>query len=140
LISVLDTNVLSELMKVTSDQRVVEFVDKLTIADIYVSAVTIAEILYGIERLAPGQRRERLRRFADTYFAPMTGRVLDFTEPAANRYATIVATREQLGRPISTADAMIAATCLDAKATLITRNIKDFVGIGLDAIDPWGAR
>ena len=135
---VLDTNVVSELMRVKSAQVVVDWVDRQHSADIHLSAVTVAELYYGVARLADGRRKnglaERIEAMLDEDF---DHRVLSFDETAAGHYAEIVVRRERVGRPISMADAQIAATCRSHGALLATRNIDDFIDTGVTLANPW---
>lgn len=100
--------------------------------------MTVAELLYGIARLPDGRRKTGLEEAAlqmlDEEFA---GRVLPFDEDAAVHYAALVSRREHAGRPISMADAQIAAICLHRAAALATRNSKDFEGVGIVLANPW---
>lgn len=132
----LDTNVVSELMRATPDDRVMRWLDAQAPDTLAVTSVTVAELLYGIARLPAGRKRTQLEAaFAETLEEEFT--ILPFDEAAAVDYATIVASQELRGRKVSMADAMIAATCMTAGATLATRNTKDFDPLGIELIDPW---
>jgi predicted nucleic acid-binding protein len=135
----LDTNVLSELMRPAPEPRVVGWLDSFADEDIWVSAVTEAEILLGIQLLPTGRRRDGLADLAGRMFeVDFSGRCLSFDAGAAVAYAGIVATRTRLGNPISVEDAQIAAIARAGGLALATRNVKDFSGIeGLKLIDPW---
>lgn len=137
---ILDTNVVSELIRPRADATVVAWVDQHPVDDVYLTAITTAELRYGIARLPQGKRRtglaDRVRRVIEEEF---TGRVLPFDDQAAHEYAQIVVDREGRGRPISMADAQIAAICRSYRAELATRNTKDFVHTGIAAVDPWEA-
>ena len=135
----LDTNVLSELMRPAPEPRVVRWLDACADEDIWVSAVTAAEILLGIQLLPQGRRRDGLAELARRMFeVDFSGRCLPFDAGAAVAYAEIVATRARCGRPISVEDAQIAAIAKAGGLALATRNSKDFAGIeGLTVIDPW---
>jgi toxin FitB len=136
---VLDTNVLSELMRLDPAPGVMEWVDAQPQYRLYVSAVTKAEIELGIALLPEGRRRDALTRAAASMFADFHGRCLPFDEVAATRYAALVAGRVRAGRPIGVKDAQIAATALANGFVLATRNLSDFAGIaGLAVVDPWG--
>ena len=137
----LDTNVLSELMRPAPEPRVVRWLDACAGADVFVSAVTEAEILLGIRLLPKGRRRDGLADLAGRMFEEdFSGRCLPFDAGAAVAYAGIVATRTRLGSPISVEDAQIAAIATAGGLTLATRNVKDFSGIeGLKVVDPWAA-
>lgn len=106
-------------------------------AGLYTTAVTVAEIRYGIARLPEGQRRESLHQAANEIFAAFPRQVLPFDLAAAGAYADVVAGRERLGQPIDGFDAQIAAICHAQAATLATRNTEDFADTGIDVLDPW---
>lgn len=134
---VLDTNVVSELMRPTPDPSVVSWVLDHQHDELRTTAVTYAEILYGIERLPRGKRRTRLRTTAADVFDAFAEQVLPFDADAAVEYARIVEGRERRGTPINGFDAQIAAICRAQAAPLATRNTKDFVGTGVTILDPW---
>ncbi len=134
---VLDTNVVSELMKPQPDQSVAGWVLGQEVAGLYTTSVTLAEILYGIERLPDGKRKELLRTTASEVFEPFADHVLPFDAGAAAHYSTLVATRDRLGLRINDCDAQIAAICLTHGSDLATRNVKDFEHSGVDVTDPW---
>lgn len=138
---VLDTNVISELVRDRPDPGVLAWVDARPVADLHLTSVTVAELLYGVERLPPGRRRAGLgAAVGDLVTVDFAGRVLPFDTAAAVAYAQVVAERDRAGRPIGMADAMIAAVALEAGAVLATRNVKDFAGVGIDLVDPWESR
>jgi predicted nucleic acid-binding protein len=134
---VLDTNVVSELMKPKPNESVAAWVRTEPARDLFTTSVTLAEVLYGIERLPDGKRKELLRTTASGAFAAFGDQVLPFDAGAAAHYATIVATRDQLGHPINGFDAQIAAICRTNGGGLATRNTKDFEHTGIDLTDPW---
>jgi predicted nucleic acid-binding protein len=135
---VLDTNVLSELMKAKPAPSVVAWVAKQAATELFTTAVTEAEIFYGIELLARGKRREALLAAAEAMFTEdLSGRILGFESDAARVFSKIAAHRRTLGTPISHADAQIAAIARVRGAKLATRNKQDFADCGLDVIDPW---
>ena len=135
---VLDTNVISELMRRQTDERVLNWVDAQDQDDLFATAVAVGEILYGIARLPEGKRKSDLRAAAnETFDVDFTDRILAFDKAAAEHYGHVVSQRERRGRPISMADALIAPICLSYSASLATRNIADFEGVGLELIDPW---
>jgi len=133
----LDTNVVSELMRLAPDLRVQDWVREVPPAIVYTTSVTLAEVRFVIARLPEGRRRTLLADAADDVFDRFADRVLPFGAAAAAQYGDIVAEREQAGAPISGFDAQIAAICRSRRATLATRNPDDFGGLGLDLIDPW---
>jgi predicted nucleic acid-binding protein len=134
---VLDTNVTSELMRPAPDASVRAWVLAAPPADLFTTAITLAEVGYGIERLPEGRRRDRVRDAAEDVFATFASRVLPFDDAAAGRYAVIVDRRERSGRPIRAFDAQIASICRSVGASLATRNTRDFTDTGIDLIDPW---
>lgn len=136
---VLDTNVISELMRPTPDARVVAWVRQLSPTAGCTTSVTLAEVRFGIARLPASRRRDYLRDAADDVFASFADRVLPFDAVAAGHYADIVVEREHGGAPISGFDAQIAAICRTHGAALATRNADDFDRLGLDLLNPWFA-
>jgi predicted nucleic acid-binding protein len=133
-----DTNVLSEIMKPDPDPRVLSWVDSIPTAQTAVTAITVAEILYGIRRLPDGTRRRKLTIAAESIFdEEFRNRILVFDAEAAVEYAALVVEREAAGLPISMADAQIAAICRTHECTLATRNVKDFDRTGVTILNPW---
>jgi len=136
---VVDTNVASELMRPSPSKAVVAWVRATPAWHLHTTAITVAEVLYGVRRLADSSRRTLLDTTAREVFSAFADRVLGFDERAAEQYADIVTDRESTGRPISGFDAQIAAICRVHGATLATRNAKDFHGTGIAILDPWVA-
>jgi predicted nucleic acid-binding protein len=135
---VLDTNVLSEVLRPEPEPRVLAWLDEQPANSIFTTAVTQGEILYGIRLLADGQRRRKLWDAASFMFNDdFAGRVLSFDSEAADHYAQIGASRRSAGRPISQFDATIAAITRAHGATLATRNSKDFEDCGVKVVNPW---
>lgn len=137
---VLDTNVISEIMRPMPSAAVGAWMSSQARDDLFTTAITVGEVLYGIELLPKGKRRDVLLREADaTFTEDFAGQVLPFDESAARVFALISAMRRSRGRPISTQDAQIAAIARIHGATLATRNKRDFDGCGVVVIDPWQA-
>ena len=135
---VLDTNVLSELMRHQPADAVLAWADRLKPQEVAITAMNEAEILQGIVRLPDSRCRKQLQQGWDMLLSDVLQQpVLPFNSPAAHWFAALVSHREALGRPISTADAVIAATVLAHDGQLATRNTADFDAIGLKLIDPW---
>jgi predicted nucleic acid-binding protein len=135
---ILDTNVLSELMRPTPSPRVVAWVAKQPAAELFTTSITEGEIFYGIELLAKGKRRESLLAAAEAMFAEdLAGRVVGFDSDGARAFSRIAAHRRTLGKPISHADAQIAGIAQVRGAKLATRNVADFEDCDLAAVDPW---
>ena len=135
---ILDTNVLSELMKPQPVPQVAAWVAQQSGTELFTTTITEAEIFYGIELLARGKRREALVSAAEAMFTQdLAGRVLGFESDAARIFSKVAAQRRALGRPISHADAQIASITRARRAKLATRNQSDFADCGIDVIDPW---
>jgi predicted nucleic acid-binding protein len=135
---VLDTNVLSELIRGEPDEGVMRWLDSCDATAVSTTAITAAELLYGVARLPSGRRKKQLREAVRGLIEEdLDGRVEPFDVTAAGHYAALVSDREAAGRPVSVADAQIAAICLKLEATLATRNVRDFEGTGIDLLDPW---
>jgi predicted nucleic acid-binding protein len=127
----LDTNLLSELMRVKPDATVLDWFSQNTHEAMHTSAVTQAEILTGVALLPAGKRRTALAMAADQMFEQdFAGHYLAFDAAAAKNYALIVAKRTRQGQAISTEDAQIAAIALASALTVATRNTADFENIG----------
>ncbi len=135
----LDTNVLSELMRLNPDTEVLKWLDQQPAAGLWISAITRAEIELGIALLPAGKRRQALTDTADVMFSEdFAGRCLPFDGRAAGHYAVIVANRARLGKQIAVEDAQIAAIASSNVLSLVTRNVKDFAGIeNLVIVNPW---
>jgi predicted nucleic acid-binding protein len=137
---VLDTNVISELMRPVPKPAVLAWVDAQSDRDLWLCSVMVSELLYGLARLPPGARRAQLTQAFEAMLAQdFAGRVLTFDLSAAVVNADLVSAREQLGQPLAMADAQIAATCLAHGARLATRNTRHFEGLGLVLLNPWQA-
>ena len=137
----LDTNVLSELMRPRPSLPVIAWLKKQRYTTIFTTSITQAEILLGIELLPAGKRRDELAGDASALFEEeFTGRIFPFGSEEAVAYSRIRAHRRHAGRPISEADAQIAAIAQTKKATLATRNTADFEDCGIGLIDPWKPR
>ncbi len=132
-----DTNVVSELMRPSPSRQVRDWVSAQAPGGLCTTAITVAEIRYGLERLADGRRKQSLLSAATEVFAAFSGYIQPFDADAAIWYATIVARRDRLGLPIDGFDAQIAAICRTRGAALATRNAKNFRETGIGVIDPW---
>jgi hypothetical protein len=137
---VLDTNVISELMKPAPAGSVLRWMAEHPATGLYTTSVTQAEILHGIMLLPAGKRRNALEAAAEAMFnEDFGGRILPFGPDAARPYAQIAAQRRRAGRPISQFDAQIAAVARSAGAAIATRNVTDYEGCGVKVLDPWEA-
>lgn len=137
---ILDTNVVSELIRAAPDPGVRAWVNSIPSTQITTTSITAAELYYGVARLPTGQRRQQLAVAVSALLNDaLRGRIAPFDERAARRYADVISGRERAGRPIEVLDAQIAAICRELGAALATRNIKDFEETGVELIDPWQA-
>ena len=135
---IIDTNVVSELMRPTPEPAVMTWFSGQDSAELYLTAVSEAELRAGAAILPAGQRRERLAAEVDAVVREdFTGRVLPFDSAAARAYAAIAASRRSAGRPILEADCQIAAIARASDAAVATRNGADFEHCGIAVIDPW---
>ena len=137
----IDTNVISELMRATPAPSVLNWFSTQDPSTLYLSAVTEAELRTGIAILPAGQRRDGLKAALDATIAEdFEGRILPFDTDAAKTYAEIASMRRAAGRPIADADCQIAAIARASGAVVATRNLRDFEGCGVDLVNPWGGQ
>ena len=135
---VLDTNVISELTRPTPSPTVLRWYRIQD--DFYTTAITQAEMLYGLELMAKGRRKQETLEALNTVFKEaFTGRILVFDSAAAVLYADVAASRKRMGRPIKYPDAQIAAIARSRGAAVATRNVADFEHCGIKVINPWTA-
>ncbi len=136
----LDTNVLSALMRREADPVVVAWLDQQPPESIWTTAITVFEIRFGLEILASGRRRRSLEdAFARALDQDFDGRVLPFDQTAAEAAAVIAAEQRRVGRPVEIRDVEIAGIAAARKATLATRNTRHFEATGIALVDPWSA-
>ena len=134
----IDTNVVSELMRPVPAPAVLDWFATREAADLFLSAVSEAELCAGAAYLPAGRRREGLVAAIDAMIVEdFGGRILSFDSAAAKSYAVIAAARRAAGRPIAEADCQIAAIARGRGAAVATRNVADFLGCGVEIIDPW---
>jgi predicted nucleic acid-binding protein len=137
---VLDTNVVSEVMKGIPDPTVHDWYRKTPRANLFVTTISEAEILAGIAVLPAGRRRSELVSLAiETFEKSFADRIFSFDSRSASHYADIVSARRRIGRPINPLDAQIAAIAREKGMAIATRNTRDFLKCGIDLIDPWAA-
>jgi len=135
---IVDTNVISELMRGEPNPAVLAWAAAQPRAQLYTTRISQAEILYGIAGLPQGRRRAALAAAANAMFdEDFRDRILPFDAGAAVRYPEVVLARRQAGKPIEKFDALIAATTLAAGASIVTRDTGGFAGCGLTVINPW---
>jgi toxin FitB len=134
---ILDTNVVSEVMKPVPSRTVTAWLSGRR-DELFTTAITVAEILYGIELLPKGRRRDSLQESAEATLAvDFADHILDYDESAARIFALISSVRRSHGRPIGIHDAQIAAIAKCHHAALATRDVGDFEGCGLRLVNPW---
>lgn len=136
----LDTNVISEAMKLRPDETVMTWIDSREPDGLWTCTIVVAEMLSGIDLMPIGNRQRLLRDKAELMFANIfEDRILSFDQTAARAYGAVVGRRKAVGRPIHEMDALIAATALANRATLATRNTADFEDCGIELVNPWQA-
>lgn len=136
----LDTNVLSALMRQTPDAEVVEWLDRQPRRSVWTTSITVFEIRFGLQVLAGGRRKTFLTSaFEHLLNQVLENRLAHFDAVAAQQAADLMATRQKQGRPCDLRDTMIAGIALASHATLATRNVKHFEYISSSVIDPWSA-
>lgn len=135
---ILDTNIISEMMKAHPEARVIQWMDQQKSTQLFISTITVAEITYGLCALPDGKRRTQLERaFNKTIQLAFAGRFLSFDFTAAGWYGKIMAARKISGRPLSVPDGQIAAIACAQGFALATRNGRDFIDCGLEIINPF---
>ncbi|HKI40227.1 MAG TPA: type II toxin-antitoxin system VapC family toxin [Mycobacterium sp.] len=134
----LDTNVLSALMRREPDRTVVAWLDDQPGESIWTTTITILEVRTGIELLEQGRRRRQLEQaFGELLTEDLGGRLQPFDQPAALAAASIAAARQRAGRPVEIRDVQIAGIATARRATLATRNTRHFDAVGVNVVDPW---
>lgn len=134
----LDTNVPSELIRTLPEPRVKHWVASRDQGALFLSVVTIGEFRRGFALLPDGKRRRQLELWFENHLMPFfAGRILPVTEHVADWWGRLDGRRQLSGRPLGTADGMIAATAMAHGLTLVTRNVNDFAELGLDILNPW---
>lgn len=136
---ILDTNVLSALMRTTPDAQVVTWLDRQPAASIWITSVTLFEARLGLALLPKGKRRLTLEAaFSRLLEDDLENRVLDFDAAAASEAATLAADRRR-GRPVDIRDTQIAGIAMARRAIVATRNIRHFQDLAVSVVDPWAA-
>ena len=134
----LDTNVVSELIRKAPDPAVTSWVSDHPLYDLFFSAVSEAELRYGAAILPPGRRRDTLFLEIDAMLRDaFEDRVLPFDSEAARAYGNIAAVRRSAGRPVAPADCQIASIAASRDMAVATRNVRDFEDMGIEVVDPW---
>lgn len=134
----LDTNVVSELVAVRPDERVIRWIDEQDPMSVYLSVITVGELCKGVEKLPDSSRKERLRSWLnDELLMRFQNRILDLDVKAMLKWGELVGRLERTGRPPAAIDSLIAAIAIANSCTLVTRNESDFRDTGLDVVNPW---
>ena len=134
----IDTNVVSEPWKLAPDTRVLDWLDAQAIETLFLSAITIAELRFGVAAMPEGNRRTVLHDRLEGEVLPLfSGRILTFDLDASKAYATLMAAARGSGKAIGTADGYIAATALAHGFSVATRDVSPFEAAGLNVINPW---
>lgn len=135
---ILDTNVLSALMRPQPDVVVLRWLDRQPETSIWTTSVTLMELRYGLESLPAGHRRERMMNELESVLRnEIEGRYISFDAPAAEEAARLMGRRKLLGRPGEIRDTMIAGIALASRATLATRNTSHFEDLSVPVVNPW---
>ena len=129
---------LSELVKIAPDRRVLEWIESMRGYDLCVSAMTWGELQRGVARLPESKRRSELRAWLQQLEVNFEDRILAFDSDAAEVWAVMTVEAESRGRPMSAFDSIIAATARAHDCRLVTRNVRDFADAGVDLVNPWG--
>ena len=138
---VLDTNVLSALMRKTPEAAVVTWLNRQPAESVWITSITLFEARFGLGLLPDGRRRRALETaFARLLEEDLENRVLDFDGPAASAAASLAAARQKTGRTVDMRDTQIAGIVLARRATLATRNLRHFGDLKVPVIDPWDSR
>ncbi len=137
----LDTNVLSEFnRRGAPNPKVKQWLEAADASSLYASVLTFAEIRFGVELLPQGKRRAELEQWIDRELpAWFDNRVLSVDRPVADRWGILRAQPQLKGRPLSIVDGLLAATAMQYKLTIVSRNVKDFASVGLAVVSPWEA-
>ena len=134
----LDTNVISEIMRPVPEPAVIAWVQSLPRKEFWTSSVVVAELLSGIDLMPSGHKQEGLRKAVEEMLAEdFHGQILNFDLAAARCFGQILSARQRMGRPINEMDAQLAATARVHGAAIATRNIKDFMACDLVLVNPW---
>ena len=137
---ILDTNIISEMMRPKPTASVMHWLNQQDASELFVSTVTVGEIMHGLEALPAGQRRRRLEAgFERLIREAFDTRLLIFDEDVARHYGRLMAAQRKMGKPLSALDAQIAATALAHRMAIATRNVKDFADSGLAITNPFYA-
>ncbi|WXL26983.1 type II toxin-antitoxin system VapC family toxin [Ectopseudomonas mendocina] len=134
----LDTNVLSELMRAKPEPAVLDWINAQPVSELFISSISVAEVLYGIARMPEGKRKQGFFNMAKLMFdQDFAGRIVSFDADAAVYYASLAADSEAKGKVVGMADGQIAAIAALHDARVATRNVRHFDYLGVQVVNPW---
>ncbi|MBX9948623.1 MAG: type II toxin-antitoxin system VapC family toxin [Candidatus Obscuribacterales bacterium] len=133
----IDTNCISELMRVSPDQRVVRWFSSVNEESLYLSVLTIGEIRKGIANIPSGKRREILSTWLDSLKERFAGRIVPVNDLVAEHWGHLSADAKRKGTPVGVIDGLIAATAIEYDFTVVSRNIDDFSHVPVSVLNPW---
>lgn len=136
---ILDTNVVSALMRRNEEPAVIRWLDKQTSTTLYITAITVHELRFGVESLKDGRRRAQLDSEVEAMLALLTDRVLPLDMVAARNSGRIQGERKRIGRPVDLFDCLIAGIAINHNARIATRNTRHFSDLPVEVINPWAA-
>ena len=134
---ILDTNVVSEMMRIEPDPKVILWHMGQDARNLFTTSITVAEVLFGLAMMPQGRRRDDLAHIAEVLFGAMHGRILSFDQQASGYYALVRGEKRRRGLQMGALDAQIAAIARRENAALATRNTADFEHCGVVLINPW---
>lgn len=135
---ILDTNVVSELMRSAPDRHVIAWLDRQPVSSVWITSVTLFEIQFGLEILPAGKRRSLLIEAFQTFVTDLIDRrIASFDAAGAEQAASLMSKRHKAGRPVDLRDTLIAGIALASRATLATRNISHFPDLSTPVVNPW---
>ncbi len=134
----LDTNCISEVVRITPEPRVMAWIDATDKSLLYLSVLTLGEIRKGLASLPKAKRRSQLEAWLDVQLrARFSGRILSVDSHVANRWGWLAAAARRAGKALSVVDGLLAATALHHNLTLVSRNVSDFAPLHVPVLDPW---
>jgi predicted nucleic acid-binding protein len=134
---ILDTNVLSALMRSAPEARVIAWLDNQPRDSVWITSITALEVRFGLQILATDKKRTALFQAFDSLLETIKHRVAPFDADAAEKAADLMARRQRTGHPVELRDTMIAGIVLARRAVLVTRNVTHFADAGISVVDPW---
>jgi hypothetical protein len=135
---ILDTNVMSALMRDPADEKATVWLDRQPATSVWITSITVLELQYGLQILSPGKKRSELTQVFEVLLTEKLGhRIASFDADAAHRSAELMAARRKKGTPVELRDTMIAGIALASNAILATRNVTHFDDLSISVVNPW---